>query len=64
MKKHKRTILERITGRNDHKKYFPIVDPILDWVLGIPPKEINEESVFELAEEIEKKLEEVKKYNN
>lgn len=54
----KKTILEKITGRTDHKKYYPIVEPILEWVLGIPPKEIDEESVYELAAEIEKRLQE------
>ena len=57
MKKYKKTILERITGRDDHKRYYPIVDPILRWVLGMPPKEIDEESVYELAYEIEQELE-------
>ena len=57
MKRYKKTILERITGSDDHKKYYPIVNPILDWVLGIPPKDIDEESVYELAKEIEEELE-------
>jgi len=57
MKKEKKTILERITKRNNHKKYYPIVNPILSWVLGIPPKDIDEENVYELAGEIERELE-------
>jgi hypothetical protein len=57
MKKYKKTILERITGRDDHKKYCPIVNPILGWVLGIPEKKIDEESVYDLAMEIENELE-------
>lgn len=32
------------------------VNPILSWVLGIPPKEIDEESVYELAAEIKEAL--------
>ena len=32
------------------------VNPIIEWVLGIPPKEIDEETVYELAGEIKEKL--------
>jgi hypothetical protein len=32
------------------------VNPILAWVLGIPPKDIDEESVYELAAEIKEAL--------
>jgi len=32
------------------------VNPILEWTLGIPPKDIDEESVYELAGEIKENL--------